>query len=247
MPAYNAGKTLLQTYQETMDQGCVDLVIVVDDASKDNTHEIAGKLENTVVYRHDTNKGYGANQKTCYELALQNGADIVVMVHPDYQYSPKLIPAMASLIGNDVYECVIGSRILGGYALDGGMPLWKYISNRFLTLIENFLIGAKLSEYHSGYRAYSKKLLTKLDLDKFDDDFIFDNEILAQIVWTGAKVAEITCPTKYFAEASSINFKRCIKYGFGCLRNAVMFRLAKLLKIDTKFFRKENRNIFLIQ
>ncbi len=227
MPAYNAAKTLKKTYDEVMEQGIVDLVILVDDASRDETAEIAAALPKTKVFVHDQNRGYGANQKTCYRLALAEGADIVIMVHPDYQYTPKLIPAMASMIAGGLYSCVLGSRILGGYALTGGMPVWKYIANRFLTLVENFLIGAKLSEYHTGYRAFSRDLLERLPLQENSDDFVFDNQMLAQVVWFGCIVAEVSCPTRYFAEASSINFSRSMKYGFGCLRTAAEFRLAK--------------------
>jgi glycosyltransferase involved in cell wall biosynthesis len=210
-----------------MEQGIVDLVILVDDASRDETAEIAAALPKTKVFVHDQNRGYGANQKTCYRLALAEGAGIVIMVHPDYQYTPKLIPAMASMIAGGLYSCVLGSRILGGYALKGGMPLWKYAANRFLTLVENFLIGAKLSEYHTGYRAFSRELLERLPLEGNSDDFVFDNQMLAQIVWFGYIVAEVSCPTRYFAEASSINFRRSMKYGFGCLRTAAEFRLAR--------------------
>ena len=227
MPAYNAAKTLKKTYEEVMEQGIVDLVILVDDASHDETAKIAAALPNTKVFVHDQNRGYGANQKTCYRLALAEGAGIVIMVHPDYQYTPKLIPAMASMIAGGLYSCVLGSRILGGYALTGGMPLWKYAANRFLTLVENFLIGAKLSEYHTGYRAFSRELLERLPLEGNSDDFVFDNQMLAQIVWFGYIVAEVSCPTRYFAEASSINFRRSMKYGFGCLRTALEFRLAR--------------------
>lgn len=230
MPAYNAEKTLRMTYDEVMDQGVVDLVIIVDDGSSDRTVEIAGSLPESIVFNHKENKGYGGNQKSCYRLALENGADIVIMVHPDYQYTPKLIPAMASLIGNGLYHCVLGSRILGGGALKGGMPLWRYIANRFLTFIGNICFGAKLSEYHTGYRAFSRELLGKIPFDKNSDDFVFDNQMLAQIIWIGYIIAEISCPTKYFAEASSINFFRSIQYGFGCLKTAWLFRLAKLGK-----------------
>ena len=228
MPAYNAEETLRMTHREVMDQGIVDLVIVVDDASSDRTTEIANALEQTIVYTHQKNVGYGGNQKSCYRLALEHGADIVIMVHPDYQYTPQLIPAMASLIGNGLYHCVLGSRILGGYALKGGMPIWRYVANRFLTLAENLLTGAKLSEYHTGYRAFSRELLDKLPLDKNSDDFIFDNQMLAQILWNEYQIAEISCPTKYFAKASSINFIRSCKYGFGCLSVGLQFRLARL-------------------
>ena len=228
MPAYNAEKTLVKTYEEVMAQGVVDKVILVDDASHDNTAKVAKGLPRTKVFVHERNCGYGGNQKTCYRMALEEGADIVIMVHPDYQYTPKLIPAMASLIGNDLYHCVLGSRILGGYALSGGMPPWKYIANRFLTLTENILIGAKLSEYHTGYRAFSRELLLKLPLANNSDDFVFDNQMLAQIVWFGYTIAEVSCPTKYFAEASSINLSRSIEYGIGCLKTACAFRLAKM-------------------
>jgi glycosyltransferase involved in cell wall biosynthesis len=228
MPAYNAEKTLTKTYNEVMDQQIVDEVIVVDDASRDGTVAVARGLPAVRIQVHEDNKGYGANQKTCYRLALDAGADIVIMVHPDYQYTPKLIPAMAAMIGNGLYHCVLGSRILGGYALRGGMPLWKYFANRFLTLSENVLVGAKLSEYHSGYRAFSRQLLEQLDLEQNSDDFVFDNQMLIQIIWHGYAIAEVTCPTDYNEEASSINFRRSVKYGFGCLRTALIFRLAKL-------------------
>jgi glycosyltransferase involved in cell wall biosynthesis len=228
MPAYNAEKTLSQTHQEVLEQGVVDLIIVVDDASSDQTTSVAAELPQTVIHTHIQNRGYGANQKSCYRLALEHGADIVIMVHPDYQYTPQLIPAMTSMIGNGLYHCVLGSRILGGYALKGGMPIWKYAANRFLTLAENLLTGAKLSEYHTGYRAFSKELLEKLPLDKNSDDFIFDNQMLAQILWNGYQIAEVSCPTKYFAEASSINFTRSCKYGFGCLGVGLQYRLARM-------------------
>ncbi|HSH94932.1 MAG TPA: glycosyltransferase family 2 protein [Roseimicrobium sp.] len=227
MPAYNAAKTLEKTYEEVMDQGVVDLVIVVDDASRDETSKIAKTLPKTQVITHPKNRGYGGNQKTCYKTALDAGANIVIMVHPDYQYTPLLIPAMASMIGNGLYSCVLGSRILGGHALKGGMPMWKYIANRFLTFAENVMLGAKLSEYHTGYRAFSRELLEKLALEHNDDDFVFDNQMLAQIVWHGYIIAEVSCPTKYFPEASSINFQRSVKYGFGCLSTGSEFLLAR--------------------
>jgi len=236
MPAYNAAQTLRKTYDEVMAQGVVDLVVVVDDASVDETAAIAAGLPHSVVHTHQSNRGYGANQKTCYQLALQHGADIIIMVHPDYQYTPRLIPAMACMVGSELYSCVLGSRILGGYALKGGMPFWKYIANRFLTLAENMLMGAKLSEYHTGYRAFSRKLLEQLPLEVNSDDFVFDNQMLAQILWYGHTIAEVSCPTRYFAEASSINFQRSIKYGFGCLWTALMFRLAKVNLIKSKLF-----------
>jgi glycosyltransferase involved in cell wall biosynthesis len=228
MPAYNAARTLRQTYAEVRDQQLVDTIILVDDGSKDDTVAVARSLEGVQVHVHDKNKGYGGNQKTCYRLALEAGADIVIMIHPDYQYTPKLIPAMVSIIGNGLHPCVLGSRILGGYALKGGMPFWKYISNRWLTLMENMLLGAKLSEYHTGYRAFSREVLERLRLADNSNDFVFDNQMLAQILWHGFTIAEVSCPTKYFAEASSINFRRSIKYGFGCLSTGAKFRLAKM-------------------
>ena len=236
MPAYNAEKTLLKTYEEVMAQGIVDLIILVDDASSDGTAKIASDFPQSKLFVHEKNLGYGGNQKTCYRLALEERADIVIMVHPDYQYTPKLIPAMASLIASGLYHCVLGSRILGGYALKGGMPTWKYIANRFLSLAENILIGAKLSEYHTGYRAFSRELLLRLPLQENSDDFVFDNQMLAQVVWFGYTVAEVSCPTSYFAEASSINFIRSVKYGLGCLKTACCFRLAKLKLIVSPLF-----------
>ncbi len=186
------------------------------------------RLPHTKIYEHKKNLGYGANQKSCYRLALEEAGDIIIMVHPDYQYTPLLIPAMASLIGSGLYHCVLGSRILGGYALKGGMPPWRYIANRFLTLAENILFGAKLSEYHTGYRAFSRDLLQKIPFEMNSADFIFDNQMLAQIIWCGYTIAEVSCPTKYYADSSSINFGRSVKYGFGCLWTALKFRLAKL-------------------
>ncbi len=236
MPAYNAAKTLRQTYDEVMAQGIVDLVVIVDDASQDQTNAIAAKLPNTVVHTHPSNRGYGANQKTCYKLALEHKADIIIMVHPDYQYTPRLIPAMASMIGNGLYHCVLGSRILGGYALKGKMPVWKYIANRFLTLVENLLTGAKLSEYHTGYRAFSRQLLEQLPFQANSDDFVFDNQMLVQILWLGYQIAEVSCPTSYFAEASSINFWRSLRYGLGCLRTAAAYRLNRMHLASSKLF-----------
>lgn len=236
MPAYNAARTLVQTHEEVMAQGVVDLVIVVDDASGDETTAIAQKLPNTLVWKHPKNLGYGGNQKTCYRLALEAGADIVIMVHPDYQYTPKLIPALVSLIANDVHPCVLGSRILGGYALKGGMPWWRYLANRFLTLFSNVFMGAKLSEFHTGYRAFSGEVLQRLPIEANSDDFIFDNQMLAQVLWFGYTIGEVSCPTLYFGESSSINFRRSVKYGFGCLGMAVLFRLAKMKIIKSKYF-----------
>ncbi len=236
MPAYNAAKTLRQTHAEVMEQQIVDLIVLVDDGSKDETAAIARTLPGVQVHVHAQNKGYGGNQKTCYRLALEAGGDIVIMIHPDYQYTPKLIPAMVSIIGNGLHPCVLGSRILGGYALKGGMPVWKYISNRFLTAAENILLGAKLSEYHTGYRAFSRPLLESLDLTPNSDDFVFDNQMLAQILWQGNTIGEVSCPTKYFAEASSINLTRSIQYGLGCLGTATKFRLAKMGLLNSPLF-----------
>src|SRR6201982_3858245 len=227
MPAYNAAKTLRRTYDEVMEQGIVDLVIVVDDASGDETVAIARTLPNVQVEVHPKNRGYGGNQKTCYRLALAAGADIVVMIHPDYQYTPQILPAMASRVASGLYPCVLGSRILGGSALEGGMPWWKYIANRFLTAAENFMIGAKLSESHTGYRAFSRALLERVPIEKNSDDFVFDNQMLTQIVWLGYKIGEVTCPAKYLPEGSSINFRRSVRYGLGCLGTALRFRLAR--------------------
>ena len=227
MPAYNAAKTLKRTYDEVMTQGIVDELIVVDDASTDETVRIAATLPHTVVRVHERNRGNGGNQKTCYKAALDAGADVVVMVHPDYQYTPRLLPSMVALVGGDVYPCVLGSRILGGGALRGGMPIWKYFANRLLTLTENWLLGSKLSEFHTGYRAFSASLLKELPLEANSDDFVFDNQMLAEILWRGHEIAEITCPTAYFEEASSINFRRSVRYGFGCLGTGLEFRLAR--------------------
>ena len=241
MPAYNAAKTLPQTYLEVREQGIVDEIILVDDHSRDDTVAVARSLEGVRVYEHEVNKGYGGNQKTCYQLALASGADIVVMLHPDYQYTPRLLPAMASIIANGLHPCVLGSRILGGYALRGGMPWWKYVSNRFLTLAENILLGAKLSEYHTGYRAFSREILETLNLAKNSDDFVFDNEMLAQILWHGFTIAEVSCPTRYFAEASSINFRRSLKYGLECLGVGLKFRLAKMGWLRSELFNSKPR------
>ena len=227
MPAYNAAQTVRQTYQEIMDQPFVDGIILVDDKSRDDTVAVAKALPGVKVQVHPANRGYGGNQKTCYRLALEEGADIIVMIHPDYQYTPKLLPAMVSIIGNGLHPCVLGSRILGNYALKGGMPSWKYVANRFLTLAENILLGAKLSEYHTGYRAFSRELLETVSTAANSDDFVFDNQMLAQIFWYGYTIGEVSCPTKYFKEASSINFSRSLKYGIGCLSTALTFRLCK--------------------
>ncbi|MBI5504725.1 MAG: glycosyltransferase family 2 protein [Deltaproteobacteria bacterium] len=236
MPAYNASDTLRRTHEEVLAQEIVDTVIVVDDASHDDTTAIALSLPCTRVLTHEDNRGYGGNQKSCYRLALEEGADIVVMVHPDYQYTPKLIPALASLIANGLYPCAIGSRILGGYALKGGMPWWRYVANRWLTLVENLLLGSKLSEFHSGYRAFSRELLLQLPLQANSDDFVFDNQMLAQVLWFGHTIAEVSCPTRYATDASSINFRRSVVYGLGCLRTGLEFRLARHALIASRRF-----------
>ena len=240
MPAYNAAKTLRRTWDEVMAQEIVDHVIIVDDGSSDETVRIARDLPSTRLEIHPRNRGYGGNQKTLYRLALAEGADIVIMVHPDYQYTPKLIPAMAALIGNGLYPCVLGSRILGGFARRGGMPMWRYAGNRVLTLLENILLGSKLSEFHTGYRAFSRALLEKLPLDRNSNDFVFDNQILAQVLWVGGQIAEISCPTHYFADASGINFERSVVYGLGCLRTGLTYRLARLGLIHSPLFPPES-------
>ena len=227
LPAYNAAPTLAQTYRE-IPFDLVDEVVLVDDASRDDTVAVASQLGIRHVVRHPRNTGYGGNQKTCYRTALALGADIVVMLHPDYQYTPKLIPAMVSIIGNGLYPVVFGSRILGKGARRGGMPLYKYVANRFLTLFQNVLLGQKLSEYHTGYRAFSATVLRNLPLDRNSDDFIFDNEMIAQIFSKGYEIGEVTCPTKYFKEASSINFRRSVTYGLGVLGVSVRYYLTKV-------------------
>jgi glycosyltransferase involved in cell wall biosynthesis len=242
MPAYNAERTLLATYQEVMAQGVADLVVLVDDASKDRTAALARTLPHTLVHEHVRNLGYGGNQKSCYRLALEQGADIVVMVHPDYQYTPRLLPAMVALIASGLYDCVLGSRILGGRALAGGMPRYKYLSNRVLTLLQNLLMGGKLSEYHTGYRAFSRKLLQAISWQNNSDDFVFDAQMLAQVMWLGTTIGEISCPASYFAEASSINFRRSVVYGLGCLRTSLAFRLARLGLADSSLFPRNNRS-----
>jgi glycosyltransferase involved in cell wall biosynthesis len=227
LPAYNAALTLEQTYRE-IPFPLVDEVVLVDDASRDQTVTVGQQVGIHHIIRHPRNRGYGGNQKTCYAKALELGADIVVMLHPDYQYTPKLITAMVSIIGNGLYPVVFGSRILGKGALMGGMPLYKYISNRFLTFTQNLLMNQKLSEYHTGYRAFSAEVLRALDLSRNSDDFIFDNEMIAQIFYKGYQIAEVTCPTKYFDEASSINFSRSVKYGLGVLKVSWLYMLTKL-------------------
>lgn len=227
MPAYNASKTIEMTLKE-IPMNVVDEVVLVDDASKDDTSEVAKALGIHHVIKHEQNKGYGGNQKTCYNKALEIGADIVVMVHPDYQYTPKLVEAMVSIIGNELYDVVLASRILGKGALKGGMPIYKYIANRILTLVQNIVMNQKLSEYHTGYRAFSKKSLESIQYNKNSDDFVFDNQMLAQLFYKGFECGEVTCPTKYFEEASSINFQRSSIYGLGCLWTALQYRLNKL-------------------
>jgi glycosyltransferase involved in cell wall biosynthesis len=236
MPAYNAAETLEKTYNE-VPFDIVDDVILVDDYSKDNTVDVAKRIGIKHIIKHDQNKGYGANQKSCYSKALEIGADIVIMLHPDYQYTPKLIEPMAYLIANEIYPVVLGSRILGKGALRGGMPIYKYIANRFLTFTQNLLMNQKLSEYHTGYRAFSREILEKLDLQTNSDDFIFDNQMLAQICFAGYNIGEISCPTKYFKEASSINFKRSLKYGFGVLKVSFQYFFAKLKIAKPKILR----------
>ena len=226
-PAFNAEKTLGSTYKE-IPFDIVDEVLLVDDASQDNTTRVAKDLGIRHIISHPKNKGYGANQKSCYDAALKLGADIIIMVHPDYQYTPKLIPSMAYLIANEVYEVVLGSRILGKGALKGGMPVYKYIFNRCLTLFQNFMIGAKLSEYHTGYRAFSRKVLESINYHANSDDFVFDNQMLSQILIQDFEIAEITCPTRYFKEASSINLKRSIKYGMGVLQTSFKHAFQKV-------------------
>ena len=226
LPAYNAEQTLERTYRE-IPQAFVDDIILTDDASRDNTPELARRLGIYTV-QHAVNHGYGGNQKTCYTAALNRGADVVVMLHPDYQYTPKLVPAMASMIAYDEFDCVLASRILGKGALVGGMPLYKYVSNRFLTFSENILLGQKLSEYHTGFRAWSRTVLERLPLHNCSNDFVFDNQMIAQSVHFGFRIGEVSCPTKYFPEASSINFKRSVTYGVGVLKTAMQYRLNRM-------------------
>lgn len=225
MPAYNAENTLEKTYSEIPFE-IVDDVILVDDASRDRTPELSRRMGiHTII--HEKNLGYGGNQKSCYRAALNLGADIVIMVHPDYQYTPKLVPAMASMIAYGEFDAVLASRILGTNAIKGGMPIYKYVANRFLTLFENLMLGYKLSEYHTGYRAFTREILQRLPLDQNSNDFVFDNQMLAQIVWFGYRIGELTCPTRYFEDASSINFRRGVTYGLGVLKTSLYFRLHK--------------------
>ena len=235
LPAYNAAKTLKKTYDE-IPFDLVDEVVLCDDASKDNTAELAHHIGIQHVIIHEKNKGYGGNQKSLYNKALELGGDIVIMLHPDYQYTPLLIPSMVNIIGEELYPVVLGSRILGKGALKGGMPLYKYLANRFLTLTQNFLVGYKLSEYHTGYRAFSRDVLKNIKYNVNSDDFIFDNEMLSQIIYKGYDIAEVTCPTKYFEEASSINFTRSTKYGLGVLRVSFIHLLSKLGVVRSKLY-----------
>ena len=244
MPAYNAEKTLEKTYNE-IPQDIVDEIILTDDASQDKTVEISKKL-NIKTFVHNQNKGYGANQKTCYQEALKLGSDIVIMLHPDYQYTPKLINAMASMISSGLVDSVIASRILGNQAIAGGMPVYKYISNRFLTLIENLIIGEKLSEYHTGYRAFSRKVLETIPILENSDDFVFDNQMLLQTLYFGFQVGEISCPAKYFDEASSINFSRSVEYGIGVIGTAILYFLCKKQFIKNPIFQINGKTLNFI-
>jgi glycosyltransferase involved in cell wall biosynthesis len=241
MPAYNAAKTLQRTVDE-IDGAIVDDVVLVDDASPDETVRVARELGIHHVV-HPRNRGYGGNQKTCYGEALARGADVVVMLHPDYQYSPRLVPAMAAMVASGHFDCVLGSRILGVGALRGGMPLWKYVANRILTFTENLLLGYKLAEYHTGYRAFSRRLLETLPLEENSDDFVFDNQFLAQALWFGFDIGEVSCPARYFEEASSINFRRSVKYGFGVLGTAIEFRLARMGLVHPSRLSKTGRRL----
>jgi len=240
LPAYNAAKTLHRTYQE-IPFDIVDEVVLVDDASKDETVTKAAELGIRHIVQHSRNLGYGGNQKSCYQKALELGGDIVIMLHPDYQYTPQLIHAMTSIIGNGVYPVVFGSRILGNGALKGGMPVYKYVANRFLTFVQNLLLGQKLSEYHTGYRAFSREVLEAVSFNACNNDFIFDNEMVAQIFYKGFQIGEVTCPTKYFKEASSINFRRSMKYGLGCLKVSVLYRLNKWGILSSALFKSDQR------
>jgi glycosyltransferase involved in cell wall biosynthesis len=235
MPAYNAARTLEKTLAE-VPRDIVDEIVLVDDASQDDTAALARSLGIEHVIRHDENRGYGGNQKTCYRKALELGADIVIMLHPDYQYSPRLIPAMAELVASGLFPVVLGSRILGGGAISGGMPVYKYVANRLLTAFQNLCTGAKLSEYHTGYRAFSARIIKQLDLDANSDDFIFDNQMLAQVLGKGFRIGEVTCPTHYFGEASSINFRRSVTYGLGVIGVSIQHLLGRTGLRRSRFF-----------
>ncbi|HVS95472.1 MAG TPA: glycosyltransferase family 2 protein [Puia sp.] len=239
LPAYNAELTLRKTYAE-IPFDIVDEVVLVDDNSGDRTVAVAHELGIQHIIKHQQNRGYGGNQKTCYNKALDLGADIVIMLHPDYQYTPKLIPSMAWLIANDVYQCVLGARTLGKGALHGGMPLYKYVFNRALTFFENVMLGQKLAEYHTGYRAFSGEILRRINFEINSEDFVFDNQMLSQIIYLGYEIAEITCPTRYFEEASSINFRRSVVYGLGVLQVSVVHRLCKWGVMKREMYKPRN-------
>jgi glycosyltransferase involved in cell wall biosynthesis len=241
MPAYNAEATVERTLRE-IPPGYVDEVVLVDDASRDNTVEVARRL-GLHVLRHEKNRGYGGNQKTCYAEALRLGADVIVMLHPDYQYSPKLVVAMASMVATEQYDVALGSRILGGSSIGGGMPIYKYVFNRLLTLFQNLVMGAKLSEYHTGYRAFSRKVLEQLPLEENSDDFVFDNEMLAQAHYFGFRIGELSCPTRYAPESSSISFRRSVRYGFGVLGTTIQFRLARMGLLHPRIFAQQGKRL----
>jgi glycosyltransferase involved in cell wall biosynthesis len=241
LPAYNAERTLEKTWM-ALERTVVDDMILVDDCSRDRTVEIAQRLDLHVI-RHERNMGYGGNQKTCYRAALERGADIVIMVHPDYQYAPELVPAMGWLIVTGLFDVVLGSRILGTGSLEGGMPRYKYVANRFLTAFQNLLMGYKLSEYHTGYRAFSREVLEKLPLEENGDDFVFDNQMLAQIIYFGFRIGEVTCPTRYTAESSSINFRRSIKYGLGVLYTSLEYRFNRMSLYTSPRFSSQGRKL----
>jgi glycosyltransferase involved in cell wall biosynthesis len=238
LPAYNAARTLQITFEE-IDRTLVDEIILVDDLSSDETIEVAKNLGIKHIVVHNVNKGYGGNQKSCYKKAMELEADIVIMLHPDYQYTPLLIPSMAHLLASGLYDVVLGSRILGKGAIKGGMPVYKFIANRFLTLFQNIMMGAKLSEYHTGYRGFTRRILEEINFEANSDNFVFDNQMLAQIWYAGYEIAEITCPTKYFKEASSINLKNSTMYGFGVLKTSVLFRLNKWKILKSPIFREK--------
>jgi glycosyltransferase involved in cell wall biosynthesis len=235
LPAYNAARTLRVTFEE-IDRTLVDEIILVDDRSSDETLEVARNLGIRHIVEHEVNRGYGGNQKSCYRKAMELGADIIIMLHPDYQYTPLLIPSMAHLLASGLYEVVLGSRILGKGALRGGMPVYKYIANRFLTLFQNIMMGAKLSEYHTGYRGFTRNILEEINFEENSDNFVFDNQMLAQIWYAGYEIAEITCPTLYFREASSINFRNSMVYGFGVLKTSLLFRLNRWKLVKSGLF-----------
>jgi glycosyltransferase involved in cell wall biosynthesis len=241
MPAYNAARTIEKTWREVIAQDVVDEVVVVDDASQDETVALARGLDKVRVHVHARNLGYGGNQKTCYRIALETGADIIIMVHPDYQYTPKLIPAMAGMVSSGLFHCVLGSRILGGQALAGGMPLWRYVPNRALTFVGNLLLGTKVSEFHTGYRAFSRELIERLPLDENSNDFVFDNQMIAQAIWFGYRIGEVSCPTRYSPESSSATFASSVRYGLGCMGTALQFRFCRLGILRSQRFPRPHR------